>query len=140
MTESAMTNGRDETLRRLRAICLALPEVTERLSHGAPTWFVRGKRTFVTLWAARPPRRRLPAPVVRGSTRGAGGAGRVRAGPVLPTALRRRRGWLGVRLDVAVDWDEIGRMCADAYRSLRPGHAGTGPQSLRSPGVGERGW
>jgi hypothetical protein len=35
---------------RLRVICLALPEVTERPSHGAPTWFVRGK-TFVTLWA-----------------------------------------------------------------------------------------
>jgi hypothetical protein len=36
---------------RLRAICLALPEVTERPSHGAPTWFVRGKSSFVTLWA-----------------------------------------------------------------------------------------
>ena len=23
--------------------CLALPEVTERLSHGSPTWFIRGK-------------------------------------------------------------------------------------------------
>jgi hypothetical protein len=28
---------------QFRAICLALPEVTERPSHGAPTWFVRGK-------------------------------------------------------------------------------------------------
>src|SRR5262249_40116444 len=37
-------------LDRLRAICLSLPEVTERLSHGAPTWFVRGKTTFVTYW------------------------------------------------------------------------------------------
>jgi hypothetical protein len=37
-------------LDRLRAICLSLPEVTERLSHGAPTWFVRGKSTFVTYW------------------------------------------------------------------------------------------
>jgi hypothetical protein len=36
---------------RLRAICLALPEVTERPSHGAPAWFVRGKTSFVTLWA-----------------------------------------------------------------------------------------
>ena len=34
----------------LRAICLALPEVTERPSHGAPTWFVQGKKAFVTLW------------------------------------------------------------------------------------------
>jgi hypothetical protein len=36
---------------QVRAICLALPEVTERLSHGAPTWFVGDKRAFVTLWA-----------------------------------------------------------------------------------------
>ena len=36
---------------RLSVICLALPEVTERPSHGAPTWFVRGKGSFVTLWA-----------------------------------------------------------------------------------------
>ena len=36
---------------QMRAICLALPEVTERLSHGAPTWFVRDKKSFVTLWA-----------------------------------------------------------------------------------------
>src|SRR3954471_70943 len=35
-------------LERVRAICLGLPEVTERLSHGSPTWFVRDKKTFVT--------------------------------------------------------------------------------------------
>ena len=32
---------------RVRAICLALPETTERLSYGEPTWFVRDKKTFV---------------------------------------------------------------------------------------------
>ncbi len=32
-------------LERVRAICLALPETTERLSHGEPTFFV-GKRVF----------------------------------------------------------------------------------------------
>ena len=35
-------------LTALRRICLALPETTERLSHGEPTWFVRGKKTFVS--------------------------------------------------------------------------------------------
>src|SRR3954452_14124385 len=29
-----------------RRLCLALPEVTERLSHGEPTSLVRGKTTF----------------------------------------------------------------------------------------------
>ena len=122
-----MTNPGGEALRRLRAICLALPEVTERLSHGAPTWFVRGKRTFVTLWVdghhgddfphlwcAAPPG--VQAELVESE----------------PDRFFRPpyvggRGWLGVRLDVAVDWDEIGRICADAYRTRRPGHAGTGP-------------
>src|SRR5256885_2316612 len=36
---------------RLGAICLALPAVTGRPSHGAPTWFVRDKSAFATLWA-----------------------------------------------------------------------------------------
>ena len=36
----------DDPLPRLREICLRLPKVTERLSHGEPTWFVG--RTFVT--------------------------------------------------------------------------------------------
>jgi hypothetical protein len=41
----------DSLAERLRVIGLALPEVTERPSHGAPTWFVRDKASFVTLWA-----------------------------------------------------------------------------------------
>ena len=32
--------GRDRTLKRIREVCLALPEASERLSHGAPTFFV----------------------------------------------------------------------------------------------------
>ncbi len=34
---------------RLRAICARLPEVTERPSHGAVTFFVRAKRTLCYL-------------------------------------------------------------------------------------------
>src|SRR5580704_15142602 len=45
----SVDNPTADLAERMRAICLALPEVTERPSHGAPTWFVRGK-TFVTLW------------------------------------------------------------------------------------------
>ncbi|HET9227635.1 MAG TPA: MmcQ/YjbR family DNA-binding protein, partial [Thermoanaerobaculia bacterium] len=37
-----------DPLENLRKLCLALPEVTERLSHGEPTWFIRGKKSFVT--------------------------------------------------------------------------------------------
>src|SRR5437763_16546196 len=38
---------RDRILERVRAICLELPETSERLSHGAPTFFVRDKRAFL---------------------------------------------------------------------------------------------
>lgn len=30
------------------------------------------------------------------------------------------RGWLGVRLDVPVDWDEIAGLVADAYHMVAP--------------------
>lgn len=33
----------ERTLARLRNICLALPESSERLSHGTPTYFVGAK-------------------------------------------------------------------------------------------------
>ena len=43
-----MDNLLADLAERMREICLALPELTERPSHGAPTWFVRGKSAFVT--------------------------------------------------------------------------------------------
>jgi len=102
---------------RLRELCLARPEVTEKLSHGEPTWFVR--RAFVmfaghhhddrvALWcAAAPgvqqelvaaaPQRFFRPPYVGG------------------------RGWVGVWLDVAdVDWVEIDELVLDAYRAVAP--------------------
>lgn len=35
-------------LDELRRLCLGLPETSERLSHGEQTWFVSGKKVFVT--------------------------------------------------------------------------------------------
>ena len=53
----------------------ALPEVTEKISHGEPTWFVRqGLRHL-----RRPPPRRPGRVLVRGPARRPGGAGRRRA-------------------------------------------------------------
>ena len=37
--------GPEQQLERVRAICTAMPECEEKLSHGAPTFFVR-KRVF----------------------------------------------------------------------------------------------
>ena len=35
---------------KVRKICLALPEVTERPGHGSPAFFVRDKKQFVMVW------------------------------------------------------------------------------------------
>ena len=107
-----------KAIARVRKICLALPETTERLSHGEPTWFVRDKKTFVTyanhhhddrlaFWCAAPlgvqdvlvasdPERFFVPPYVG------------------------NRGWLGVRLDVPQDWGLIGELVVDAYRMVAP--------------------
>ena len=42
-----MTN--EAALALVRKLCARFPEVSERPSHGAPTFFVRGKRAFLTL-------------------------------------------------------------------------------------------
>lgn len=36
-----------EALARVRAVCLALPETSERPSHGGPAFFIRNKKCFV---------------------------------------------------------------------------------------------
>ncbi len=108
----------DDALQKLRALCLALPETTERLSHGEPTWFIRDKKTFVMLadhhhddrlafWCAAA----FGAQDVM-----------VRAAPLrfFRPPYVGVRGWLGVWLDVPVDWDEIAAIVVDAYRVVAP--------------------
>ena len=109
----------DAALARVRAACQALPEVEERPSHSAPTFFVRGKKSFVmfhddhhgdgrlALWVAA-------APGVQ--------AEMVDEEPdrfFVPPYVGHR-GWLGVRLDTSPDWDEVAGICADAYRQVAP--------------------
>jgi hypothetical protein len=105
----------DHPLDRLRAICLAFPEVTERPSHGAPTWFYRDRKTFVTLWAEGHHHNQFPhlwcaAPPGAQEALVASEPGRYFRPPYVGG-----RGWLGVRLDGDVDWTEIADVCADAY-------------------------
>jgi hypothetical protein len=105
---------------RLRAICLALPAVTERTSHSAPTWFVQDKKSFVTLWATGHHANDFPHLWCAGLP----GAQEALAGSSPDRFFRPpyvgHRGWIGVRLDGAADWDEIAELCADAYRAVAP--------------------
>jgi hypothetical protein len=98
---------------------MVLPEVTERLSHGEPTWFVRGKKTFVS-YSDHHHNDRLA--FVCAAADGAQEA-LVRLDPrrfFVPPYVGHR-GWLGVYLDVpGVDWDQIGDLVVDAYREVAP--------------------
>ena len=108
----------DDQLARLRELCLALPEATERMSHGEPTWFIRDKKSFVT-YADRHHDDRLAfwcaAPDGAQRTLVASDPERFFVPPYVG-----QRGWLGVRLDVVVDWDEIAEIVEDAYRAVAP--------------------
>src|SRR5882757_8960156 len=118
MSELASESTSQSELEQLRALCLALPEATEKVSHGEPAWFVRDKKLFVMLadrhrddrfafWCAAPagvqeelvdaePDRFFRPPYVG------------------------HRGWLGVYLDVPQDWAEIAEIVTDAYRAIAP--------------------
>jgi hypothetical protein len=101
----------------LRRLCLSQPETTEKLSHGEPAWFVAGKQFANTadhhhddrlsVWCAAPegaqemlvkadPKRFFRPPYVG------------------------HRGWLGVYLDIEVDWGEMAIIIERAYRRVAP--------------------
>jgi len=106
-------------LARVRKICLSLPETRERASHGAPSFFIRDKVCFVNymddhhddgrlaLWCACAPGMR---------------EGLVKAEPehyFVPPYVGVR-GWIGVRLDRGIDWDDVDRVIREAYLAVAP--------------------
>jgi hypothetical protein len=101
---------------QLRTICLALPEVSERLSHGTPAFFAG--RQFAILWMAGHHDHEF-AHLWCAAPEGSQYA-------LLASAPERffyppyvgSRGWLGVRLDGDVDMDELEMLLEDAYRHV----------------------
>jgi hypothetical protein len=103
-----------DPLARLRAICLALPEANERVSHGEPTWFAGKGKVFAMLdnhhhgsehlavW--------LPQPFgVQ--------AALIEADPALffhPPYVGVS-GWVGVVLDRKPNWKLVTQLVRDAY-------------------------
>ena len=110
---------RQRILTELRKLALALPETSERLSHGAPTFFVREKRPFVmvltdhhgdgrfAIWCAAP--QGLQSMLVE-----------VDPERFFVPAYVGHRGWLGMRLDRALDWNELAAIVEDAYAEIAP--------------------
>jgi len=109
--------GRAETaaVARLRAICLALPGVTEKIAWGEPTW--RAGKIFaqmdthhhgadhVAVWL--PARQGVQEALVEEN----------------PEQFFRppyvgQKGWIGVRIDRRPDWRIIAALVAEAYREV----------------------
>ena len=108
----------DEALDRVRKACLELPQTSERLSHGGPAFFIRGKKCFVmflndhhddgrlAIWCAAPdgvqaemvetdPERFFRPPYVG------------------------HLGWLGVQLP-GIDDAELNAICREAFLTVAP--------------------
>ena len=110
--------ARHDPLARLRVICLALPEATEKIAWGEPTFRVREKMFAmftdnhhgdgrVALWCKAPP-----------------GVQEILVGAApdrffVPPYVGHK-GWIGVRLDIKVDWAEVTDLVGDSYRMTAP--------------------
>ncbi len=123
--EAAVVSTRE--LDQIRSIALALPEVNERLSHGAPSFFFRDKRPIcyfhgsdfasderVSIWCPAPP---------------SGQEELIATDPLVffaptPSSAGVFRDWIGVFLDnrggSTVDWHDVEDVVEDAFRLVAP--------------------
>ncbi len=103
---------------RLRAICLALPDTTEKVAWGEPTWRVRGRlfaqldnhhhgAEHLAVW--------LPAPLGEQESM-------IFLDPVrfFRPPYVGQRGWVGVRIDRRPNWTLIAAVVKQAYRVVAP--------------------
>jgi hypothetical protein len=131
------TKGRGEatTVARLRAICLALPGVTEKIAWGEPTW--RAGKIFAQMdthhHGADHPAVWLPA---RAGVQEA----LVEENPeqFFRPPYVGQKGWIGVRLDRRPDWRIIAGLVAEAYREVAP--PGLVARLHAARGRPKRGW
>jgi hypothetical protein len=104
--------------RRVRSICMALPEVTEKISHGSPAFFV--KKQFVALWIGGHHDHGFPhlwcaAPSGAQEALVEGDPERYFRPPYVGG-----RGWVGLRLDKPIDEEDLAGLLEDAYCTVAP--------------------
>jgi predicted DNA-binding protein (MmcQ/YjbR family) len=108
--------------RRRRAICLALPETTEKVAWGEPTWRVGGKlfaqldnhhhgADHLAVW--------LPPPLGEQESLIFLDPDRFFRPPYVG-----QRGWVGARIDRRPDWTLVTVLVKHAYREVAPPRLG----------------
>jgi len=107
----------DEALLWIRAASLALPNVIEKLSHGAPSWFIEKKGQFAmfvsdyhddvrpSLWLAAPPG--LQESLIQEDS-----------DAFFRPPYFGPRGWLGVRLDADLPLTEVEDLIQLAHSTI----------------------
>ncbi len=110
----ALGRGGD-VLARLRAICLALPEAQEKISHGEPTWFAGKGKVFamfdnhhhggehISVWLPAPPG--LQEALVESDPK------RYWRPPYLG-----HRGWIALVLDAKPHWGVVAGLVEQSFR------------------------
>ena len=107
---------------RVRKICLALPETTERPSHGEPAWFVREK-LFAT-WEDH----HHGDPIVGLWVKGAPGLQELLVENEPERYYRPKyvghKGWIGVNMEpegrAGVDWAQVEDLLRESWRMTAP--------------------
>ena len=104
-----------DPITHIRAACLALPEAVEQPfgGHTAPSFRVWGK-LFVMTSEDGSVMTFKAAPGVQQVLVGSD------AGRFFVPAYVGHKGWVGARLDVEQDWDEIAELIEDSYRLIAP--------------------
>ena len=112
---------RKQPLDKLREIIEALPETHEKLSHGSPTWW-GGKKTFATYHAGAydDGNRAVWIKAPDGAQEDL-----IEADPdkfYRPKYLGPS-GWVAMRLEGTVDWNEVRFLLLQGYRMVAPKRA-----------------
>jgi len=104
-------------IKKLRAICLALPEAVEKTSHGEPTWFAGKGKVFAMLddhhHGAKHLSVWLPAGLGAQESLIASDPERYFRPPYVGPS-----GWVGVVLDTKPDWAVVAWLVEQAYRKV----------------------
>jgi hypothetical protein len=110
----------EQQLGRVREICLALPETSERISHGEPTFFV-GKKVFTMFANSHHNDDHIAVwiPVPDGAQ-----AGMIEAAPqkFFKPSYVGGRGWVGIEL-AEIETEELIHHLHTAWRLIAPKRA-----------------